>query len=109
MMAKKEDILGFIGLARKAGKVASGTDSVTRAILTGSAKLLIVAEDVSANTVSKILDSVTYEIGMYRFATMEELGNALSTHPKGVIAITDEGFAAGIDKKLATLRRKINE
>ncbi len=108
-MANKESILGFIGLARKAGKVASGTDSVIKALTNGSAKLLIVAEDVSSNTVSKILDNVTYEIGMYRFATMDELGAAINSAPKGVIAITDEGFAAGIDKKLASVRRKMNE
>ena len=41
-MANKESILGFIGLARKAGKVASGTDSVIKALTNGSAKLLIV-------------------------------------------------------------------
>ena len=46
---------------------------------------------------------------MYRFATMDELGAAINSAPKGVIAITDEGFAAGIDKKLASVRRKMNE
>ena len=99
-MTEKGKILGFIGLAKRAGKVVSGTDSVTGALRNGTAKMLILTTDVSENTINRILDNVTYEIPMYRFATMDELGNAVSAPPRGVLAITDEGFATKLDEKL---------
>lgn len=99
-MTEKKNILGFIGLIKRAGKLVSGCDSVTGAIESGNAKLLLTATDVSQNTISKVLDSITYEIPMYRFATMEEIGHAISSPPRGVVAVTDEGFAAALDARL---------
>lgn len=99
-MTSKEDILKFIGLIKRAGKTCAGKASVVGAMYKGNAALLIISKDTSGNTVSKILDAVEYEIPMYRFSTMEELGHALGEPPRGVIAITDKGFAAALDKKL---------
>ena len=99
-MTTKEDILRFIGLIKRAGKTCAGKDSVVGAMYKGDAKLLIITKDTSENTVSKILDAVEYEIPMYRFSTMDELGHAMGEAPRGVIAITDKGFAAALDKKL---------
>jgi len=99
-MTDKKNILGFIGLIKRAGKLVSGSDSVIGALRKGEAKLLIAANDVSANTISKVLDNITYEIPIYRFATMEELGHAISSPPRGIAAVTDEGFAAALDAKL---------
>ncbi|SCW60757.1 Ribosomal protein L7Ae [Ruminococcaceae bacterium YRB3002] len=96
----KENILQFMGLARRAGKLESGTDSVLAAMRNGSAKLLILSKDLAPGTVSRVIHGVTYEIPMYRFATMDELGKAIGTVPRGVIAITDKGFADKLDEKL---------
>lgn len=99
-MTDKKKILGFLGLIKRAGKLVSGTDSVIGALDNGTAKLLITTTDLSQNTVSKILDRISYEIPMYRFATMEEIGHAIASPPRGVVAVTDEGFAAALDAKL---------
>ena len=99
-MTDKKNILGFIGLIKRAGKLTGGSDSVIAAIRKREAKLLIATTDVSPNTISKILDNISYEIPMYRFDTMEEMGHAISSPPRGIVAVTDEGFAAALDAKL---------
>jgi len=99
-MTDKESILRFIGLAKRAGRLESGTDSVISSLRTGKAKLLIAATDVSSKTVLKVTENVTFDIPMYRFATMDELGMAIGSPPRGILAVTDDGFAKGLDKKL---------
>ena len=107
-MTDKESILKFIGLARRAGKLEAGTDSVIQAIRSHKAKLLIMATDVSRNTALKVTGSVSYELPMYRFATMDELGTATGSPPRGIIAITDKGFAEGLDKKLTDYEEDVS-
>ena len=99
-MTTEQDILRFLGLARRAGRIASGSDSVIGALEDGQAKLLIISKDCSPNTVNRILDNITYEIPMYRFSQMNDIGHAIGTAPRGVLAVTDEGFALKLDMKL---------
>ena len=49
-MTERENILRFIGLAKRAGKLESGTDGVIKALRTGRAKLLI-ADEVDVEVV----------------------------------------------------------
>ena len=49
-MENKQKILNMIGLAQKAGKVASGEFSTEKAVKTGKAYTVIVADDSSDNT-----------------------------------------------------------
>ena len=99
-MTDRENILRFIGLAKRAGKLESGADSVISALRTGKAKLLIAASDASPKTIRKVTENVTYEVPMFIFATMDELGTASGSPPRGIMAVTDNGFAEGLDKKL---------
>ena len=48
-MENKQKILNMIGLAQKAGKVASGEFSTEKAVKTGKAYTVIVADDSSDN------------------------------------------------------------
>ncbi len=48
---------GMIGMAMKAGKVASGEFSTEKAVKEGRAWLVVVAEDASANTCAAIMVS----------------------------------------------------
>ena len=107
-MTDRENILRFIGLARRARKLESGTDSVIKALSTGQAKLLIAASDISPKTLHKVTEFVTYEIPMYRFGTMDELGIATGSPPRGILAITDDGFAEGLDNKLTDYEEDID-
>ena len=103
-MTNKENILRFLGLAMRASKVVSGCDAAVSAVLEGEAKIIIFAEDISRNTMSKILDAVEssdFEPPMaYRFAQSFDLGNALGKPKRAVVVVTDKGFA---DKLAAML------
>ena len=55
-MRDELNILKFLGLAARAGKVISGFDQVESALRRGKVKLLILSSDISKNTLSRILD-----------------------------------------------------
>ena len=101
-MTDKERAFGMIGLAARAGKVVSGSDSVIGAIRSNNVKLLIITRDISRNSLDRILKNMTgeNEITCYSFSTSDELGDALGKPNRTVAAITDKSFAEGISGKL---------
>ena len=49
-------ILSMLGLAQKAGRIASGEFATEKAVRSGRANLILLTEDASANTQKKITD-----------------------------------------------------
>ncbi|MBQ4045769.1 MAG: ribosomal L7Ae/L30e/S12e/Gadd45 family protein [Lachnospiraceae bacterium] len=93
--------LSMLGLAQKAGKVVSGEFSVEKAIKSGHAYLVILAEDVSENTRKHFTDMCTYHKVPIAFSgTKDELGNVIGRGFRASVAVTDPGFAGSIAKKL---------
>lgn len=95
-MIDKKRILQFIGLATRAGKIVSGFEATVDAINKGEVEVLVISEDISRNTLSKLLDCVEAsdsEPEAYRFGTAEELGNCIGKRPRAIVAVTDIGFA----------------
>lgn len=93
--------LSFIGLAGRARKVSSGEFSVEKAIKTGYASLVIIADDASDNTRKKFDDMCKYyETPIVFYGTKEELGHALGKEYRASLAILDENFAKGIMDKI---------
>ena len=92
----------MLGLAAKAGKVASGEFSTEKEVKSGNACLVIVAEDASDNT-KKLFRNMCkyYEVPMEIFATKEELGHWIGKAYRASICILDEGFAKSIVKKIS--------
>ena len=107
-MTDKERAFGMIGLAAHAGKAVSGSDAVTGAIRSGNVKLLIITRDISRNSLDKILKNITgdKDIICYRFATSDELGDALGKPNRTVAAITDKSFAEGISAILENINEE---
>lgn len=96
-MTDEQRVYGMIGLAARAGKVASGSDVVIGAIRSGNVELLIITKDISRNSLEKILKNTgSKEINCYSFGTSEELGYALGKPDRTAAAITDKSFAEGI-------------
>ena len=95
----------MIGIAAKAGSVASGEFSTEKAVKTGHAYLVIVSEEASANT-NKMFTNMTdfYEVPMCVFGTKEELGRCIGKEFRASMAITDENLANAIEKKLLAYR-----
>ena len=92
-------ILGLLGLARRAGKVSFGTESVLDSIERKRAKLIIIAED-SADRTKKNFESIGKEknIPTKIFGTIEELSKSIGQSNKAVICVKDINFSKEILK-----------
>ncbi|MBR1568451.1 MAG: ribosomal L7Ae/L30e/S12e/Gadd45 family protein [Lachnospiraceae bacterium] len=94
-------VLSMIGLAMKAGKLVSGEYMTEKTVKTGKAYLVIIAEDASANTKKDFSDSCSYyQVPIVIYGTKEDLGHAMGKQIRASLAITDEGFAKEIMKKV---------
>lgn len=96
----ESDILRFLGLAMRASKVVSGNDQILQEARKGRIKLLIIARDISENTLEKFLRAVEaaeLEIPAYRFADKFSLGNAIGKPDRALVGVTDEGFAGKLE------------
>lgn len=92
---------GTLGLAMKAGKVVSGEYLVEKAIRDGLAKLVIVAEDASANTKKKFKNSCHYyHVPYVEFGNKDMLGSIIGKQFRATLAVTDAGFVKSLSKKL---------
>ena len=94
----------MIGLAMKAGKIAGGEFAAERAAKTGEARLLILSEDASHNTSRKFEGMAAYrKIPVIRFLDKTELGRTVGKGERSVLAVTDDGFAQSIVKKIQSV------
>lgn len=91
----------MLGIAEKAGNVASGEFSTEKSIKEGKAFLVIVADDASENT-KKSFQNMTdfYEVPMYIYGSKEELGRAIGKEFRASLAITNEGLAKSVEDKI---------
>lgn len=94
-------IYSMLGLATKAGKVASGEFATDKSVKCGKAWLVIVSEDASDNT-KKMFSNMCefYGVPRYFYGTKEELGHAIGKAMRSSLAITDENFAKSLIKHL---------
>jgi ribosomal protein L7Ae-like RNA K-turn-binding protein len=91
----------MLGLATKARYLVSGGYMTERAIKSGTAKLVIVAEDASANTRKSFSDACNfYQVPIYFFGISTELGQAMGKEARVSLALTDTGFAVAVRKLL---------
>lgn len=89
-------VLNMLGLSRRAGAVIIGTDLVTKALPSGKVKLVMYAEDSSANTEKKITDKCKFYNTqciklLYDGGTLAHAIGKQST--VSVLGITDENFS----------------
>lgn len=102
-MARSPKYIFSLGLAAKAGRVASGEMMTEKAVRSGNAKLVLTASDASDNTKKKFTDMCRHnEIPIYFPGTMEEIGHAIGKEFRASAAVTDPAFAAMIEKNLET-------
>lgn len=99
-------ILSMVGMAMKAGKVVSGEFSTEKAVKTGKAFLVIVSETASDNTKKMFRNMCSYyEVPMYVYGTKEDLGHSMGKEFRASLAVTEEGFAKSIEKRLIEAER----
>jgi ribosomal protein L7Ae-like RNA K-turn-binding protein len=98
-----DKILGLLGLAHRAGFVASGAMQTEKALMSGRCKLLVVAADTAPET-QKRLNNMIAETGipMLRILSKLQLGTAVGKSPKAALAINDIGFASSIRRMVSS-------
>lgn len=95
-----KSLMGFMGLAKRAGKLAIGDSSATEYVRHKKAYLILLSSDASENTIKKYknmssfhkLPIITLDIDRYEF------GRAIGREFAVVAAVCDRGFADGIVK-----------
>ncbi len=94
-------VLSMFGLAARAGRLASGEFQTETAVKSGTAYLVVVAEDASDNTKKMFQDKCTfYKVPIIIYGTKEELGHAIGKEYRASLALLDEGFAKAVMKKI---------
>lgn len=90
-------LFGMLGLAKRAGKVSTGSFICLKSIRSRQAKLVIIARDASANTKKSISDSCAYYGVKYiEYSDMEDLGHATGGGDRAVVSVNDNNFAKAI-------------
>lgn len=98
---KMDNALRMVGLATKAGRIDSGEFMTENAVKSGKAALVIIAGDASDNTKKKFSNMCEfYQVPIRMYSTKEELGHAMGKEFRASMAITDEGLAQAIMKKM---------
>jgi ribosomal protein L7Ae-like RNA K-turn-binding protein len=91
----------MLSLARRAGKLISGEDTVLMAVRDGLCALVIITEDAAENTKKKIMSRAESQaVRCVVTATREELSSAVGMYNRAVFAVTDKGFADKIAAEL---------
>lgn len=99
-----DKVLSMLGIAAKARAVASGEYQTEQAVKSGLAYLAIVAEDASENT-KKMFRNMCgfYKTELVFYGDMEKLGHCIGKQFRASLAVTDEGLAEAVKKKLAQI------
>ncbi|MCD7762017.1 MAG: ribosomal L7Ae/L30e/S12e/Gadd45 family protein [Lachnospiraceae bacterium] len=98
---KRDSVLSLVGIAKKADKIASGEFLTEAAVKSDRASLVMISPEASGNTRKKFQNMCSfYQIPAYLYGSRDELGAASGTDFRVVLAVTDEGLAKAIEKKL---------
>lgn len=98
---KPNKIFSLLGLATRAGRTASGEFMTEKSVKEGSASLVIVGTDASANTKKNFRNMCEfYRVPYFEYGTKEELGHAMGKEMRASLAVTDAGFAKSLKKHL---------
>ena len=94
---KPDRVLSMLGIAAKAGSVASGEFSTEKAVKEGRAYLVIVAQDAS-----EMFRNMTdfYQVPMYEYSDKEMLGHFIGKEFRASLAVTNEGLSHSIEERL---------
>lgn len=92
----ENNILNFLGLARRAGKLSPGHDAAFDSVKRGRAKLILLANDASDRLVSEFEKSAKFDnrnIEVLKLgSTTSQIGEKLG-RDTAVMTVNDEGFA----------------
>jgi ribosomal protein L7Ae-like RNA K-turn-binding protein len=92
---------GWVGLARKAGKIVAGDALCEDALARRRAYMIIVASDAGANTRERFTALCEKAgVDLVLFGTRSELGQRLGRDAYAVVAVLNRSFAGQIRKSM---------
>jgi len=101
-MNDREQTLSYLGLALRAGKLASGDEGVLKAVRDRSAVLVFIASDASENAKKKYKDKCEfYGVPIIEIFGRSELGRSIGKPERVVVAVTDKGLSELVRKSLS--------
>jgi ribosomal protein L7Ae-like RNA K-turn-binding protein len=100
--------LAILGMAKKAGLLAVGSEAAAVAARRGGAKLIITASDASEASIRRAKSNAAACMARYTSVplTKHELGTTAGRGSPGTIAFLDRGLAEGFLNKLAEIEAK---
>ena len=107
----RERILGYLGLANRAGKIISGSSLVSDAIR-GKIKpgLILVAVDVSKAIGEKVdVLAAVHKIRSERILTKDDIGAILGKAPRSALAVRHGGFVVRLVSEIERYRNFLGE
>ena len=104
-------ILGFIGLANRAGKVISGGSMVSDAIRScHKPGLILMSKDVSESIGSKIVTlAAVHHIMCIHILTKDDFGAILGKAPRSAVAIKTGAFVVQLTNEIERYRNFLGE
>jgi ribosomal protein L7Ae-like RNA K-turn-binding protein len=107
----RKRLLGYIGLANRAGQIISGGSMVCDAIRGGHKPgLVLLATDVSESIGNKIEQlAAVHHITCMRVVGKDEFGAILGKAPRSAIAVRAGGFVAQIRHEIERYRNFLGE
>ena len=99
---KQNKVYSLLGLATRSRKTDSGEFMTEKAVKSGKAYLVIVADDASDNTKKEFTNMCHfYRVPICFYGTKDELGHAMGKEMRASLAVTDEGFSKSLIKLLS--------
>lgn len=103
-------ILNLIGMARKAGAIVSGSNSVLQELGKPTAHLLVVANDAAAGTADKILNKAKgCEVPDVKLFDKRKLGSAVGRDERSHLVVTNKKFAKNLILEINRLKNIAGE
>ncbi len=101
-MENRQKVLNLLGLAMRARKVITGTDTVLKQVRARQVVLVFVANDCAENTRKRFNDKCrSYDISLSQVFNELEISTAIG-QKRSVIAVTDKGFGRKMLELLST-------
>lgn len=99
--SRRAEALALLGIARRAGAVVKGTDAVRRAVRSGEARLVVVAEDGSETQIRKVVPLLrARDVPWGKLGTKLELGAAVGSGSLTMVAVTAASFAKQLGERI---------
>ena len=102
---KKTIDLRILGIAKKAGFIEAGEETVSESAGAGAAKLIIIASDSGESTKKRAKSAAEKNsvLCVEVPVSKSELGHCIGRGETGIVAVTDMGLAASFAEKIASL------